>query len=69
MPPGRAPAHRARGFAEHGAIEPARRFAARKLAIQRAELAVVVAEQALEIAIRVARQAHVANLARMRASA
>jgi hypothetical protein len=60
---------RARGLAEHGAVEPARRIHAREAAIERAELAAAFVEQAVQIVFAIAGQAHVANLARMRASA
>src|SRR5690606_22980032 len=69
MPARRTATHGAPGFAQHRTIEAPGRFATRKLAIQRAELAVVVTEQPLEVAVGVARQAHGANLARIRASA
>jgi hypothetical protein len=60
---------RARGLTEHGAVEPARRVHARKAAIERAELAAAFVEQTVQIVFAIAGQAHVSNLARMRASA
>ena len=69
MPARRLPTYRARGFAEHRAIEPAWRFVAWKASIQHAEFAAIVAEQALQIVFAVARHGHDENLARMRASA
>ena len=69
LPPRRAVAvHRARGFAEHGPIEPPRRLIARQPAIQIADAATAFVEQLVELAFGIAR-GHVANLARMRASA
>ena len=64
----RVAVHRARGFTEHAAIEAPRRLGSRQAPVQRAELAAVVVEQALEVAVVVVR-VHDWNLARMRASA
>ncbi len=61
--------HRARRFAEHAAVQPPRRLDARQAPVQRAQLAAVVGEQPLELVVGPARRVHVANLARMRASA
>jgi type IV secretory pathway VirB6-like protein len=69
MPARRTSAHRPRSVAEHRAIQPSRWFAARQAAIQRAEFATVVVEQALEVVAGFARRTHVENLARIRASA
>jgi hypothetical protein len=61
--------HRARGFTQHGAIETPGRIDLRQTAIENPEFAAILAEQAFQVAVAVARQVHVANLARMRASA
>ena len=59
--------HGARGFAEHRAVEAARRVVARQSAVYPTEAAAVVAKQIVQIAVGIV--VHVANLARIRASA